>query len=130
VPTKVTLDSSVLFASGSSQVTPAGATLLSRVAESLKTPPPTGSRRMIKVLGYADVMGRPSTNVTLSQDRANVVRAAFIAHGIRPDSLQALGRGSLDPVVECPESMSRSERVACLAPNRRVEVDIRLVPVE
>lgn len=129
MPAKVTFDSSIMFESGSAQVTPRGVALLHEVASGLKAAPPAGQRWDIQVVGHADVMGNVHRNTLLSQARADAVRAQFIAAGVPAGLMVATGRGSQDSIVECPESMMRAERVDCLAPNRRVEVDLKLVPV-
>lgn len=129
MPAKVTLDSSIMFESGSASVTPRGAQLLAQAASGLKATPPPGQRWDIQVVGHADVMGNVYRNALLSQARAQAVRSQFISAGIPADTIRASGRGSQDAITECSESMTRTERVSCLAPNRRVEVDIRLAPV-
>jgi outer membrane protein OmpA-like peptidoglycan-associated protein len=41
--------------------------------------------------------------------------------GVPADAIQVEGRGKADPVVQCPKQ-ARAKLIACLAPNRRVEL--------
>ncbi len=60
-----------------------------------------------------------------STRRANTVRDYLIERGIPAEKITAVGRSSVEPVVECNDERSQA-LIDCLAPNRRVE--IRIVP--
>lgn len=77
----------------------------------------------VDVIGYTDRIGSDVYNEKLSQQRADTVRDYLVAHGIAADAIKAEGRGKADPVVDCPKLHGKKLR-ACLAPNRRVEVNI------
>lgn len=81
----------------------------------------------VDVVGHSDRIGSPRLNADLSHRRARAVREYLIALGVAPQTISASGRGSAEPVVECPDERGQA-LVACLAPNRRVDVHIRYEP--
>lgn len=76
----------------------------------------------IDVTGYTDRLGSDKYNMALSQRRAVAVREYLIAKGIDGSRLKAVGKGKSNPVVQCNDK-KRADLIACLAPNRRVEVE-------
>jgi len=121
--THLSLRSDVLFRfgkSGYSDITEQGHEELRRVAESIK------SRHVdsVEVAGHADPIGSAAANQRLSEARAQTVKSLLLQLGIGTEAIQAIGYGSSQPVVQC-NSGSRSERIACNAPNRRVDLTIR-----
>ncbi len=50
---------------------------------------------------YTDTRGSDAYNKSLSQKRANAVRAYIIAKGIDANRIKAVGRGEDNPVVDC-----------------------------
>lgn len=81
--------------------------------------------KIIHVIGHSDRIGNDQANLKLSTRRANSVRDYLIERGIAVEKIMAVGRGSVEPVVEC-DPQPRQALIACLAPNRRVE--IRIIP--
>lgn len=79
----------------------------------------------IHVIGYSDRIGNHKSNLALSMRRANAVRDYLIQRGVPAGQITAVGRGSIEPVVECKTEKGQA-LIDCLAPNRRVE--IRVVP--
>ncbi len=77
----------------------------------------------IRLSGYADRLGADDYNLALSQRRADAVKMHLVSKGVPETSIQAFGRGEMDPVADC-QQRSRRELIACLAPNRRVRVEI------
>lgn len=75
----------------------------------------------IRVTGYTDRIGSASYNQALSQRRADAVRTALVQGGVPAGSISAEGRGAAEPIVQC-EQRNRRELIACLAPNRRVQI--------
>jgi outer membrane protein OmpA-like peptidoglycan-associated protein len=77
----------------------------------------------IRLSGYADRLGEDGYNLALSQRRADAVKAHLASKGVPEASIEAVGRGEADPVIDC-QQRSRPALIACLAPNRRVRVEI------
>jgi len=75
----------------------------------------------ILVVGYTDRIGSDDYNQALSRQRAEAVRDYLVSGGVPSPAIQVEGRGKADPVVQCEQS-DRDELIACLAPNRRVEL--------
>jgi OOP family OmpA-OmpF porin len=80
---------------------------------------------IIHVIGHSDRIGSAAGNVTLSNKRAATVRNYLVQAGVPADRITAVGRGSVEPVVEC-ETEKGQALIDCLAPNRRVEVKVVL----
>lgn len=76
----------------------------------------------VDVTGYTDRLGSTKYNQKLSERRAMAVRDYLVSKGIDGSRLKAYGKGEANPVVECHDK-KRSALIACLAPNRRVEVE-------
>lgn len=77
----------------------------------------------IHVDGYTDRLGSDAYNQTLSTRRANTVREYLVSKGVAADRIDATGHGKADQVKSCNDAR-RAELIACLAPNRRVVVQV------
>ncbi|RRV08197.1 OmpA family protein [Pseudomonas sp. v388] len=73
--------------------------------------------RKVIVEGYTDSTGSAAYNQTLSERRANSVRAALVRQGVDPARIVAQGYGKEFPVADNTSNSGR-------AMNRRVEVTI------
>lgn len=123
--TKLSLRSDVLFQFGKggyNDLTAEGRSQLGQVVQEIQQQP--GRISGIEVIGHADPIGKAQANQTLSQQRAETVRRVLLEQGVQSQLVHASGRGSSEPVVQC-NSGSRSEKIACNAPNRRVELVIQ-----
>jgi outer membrane protein OmpA-like peptidoglycan-associated protein len=76
----------------------------------------------IDILGRADATGGEGKNLPLSQERAEWMLAALVAHGLRKASLSAMGVGSKDPLVQEVTDENR-------ALNRRVSFRVNLTGI-
>lgn len=76
----------------------------------------------IQVSGHADRLGPPVYNQKLSLRRAESVARHLIDRGRRPQGIHLLAMGETRPVVTCPGGPTPATK-ACLAPNRRVEIN-------
>jgi outer membrane protein OmpA-like peptidoglycan-associated protein len=108
----ITLDGSVLFASGKSQLLPIAEQRLSQVAEVLQN---QDDSKQIVVEGHTDSVGADGANLTLSQARADSVRTFLISKGVPTARIRAVGRGEAVPVGDNKTPDGR-------AMNRRVEI--------
>jgi OmpA-OmpF porin, OOP family len=104
----------VQFAPGQATLTAAAMRQLSPLVTLLKEQP----KRNIRIAGYTDSSGTESSNLDLSQRRADAVRDFLMENGISPNRIVARGYGEADPVASNTTVAGRRE-------NRRVEV---LVP--
>lgn len=80
-----------------------------------------GTDATIEIVGHADQIGNEEYNLSLSERRADAVRAYFVDQGVAEDAIRIEARGESDPIVRC-EGKQGAELVSCLQPNRRSEV--------
>lgn len=80
----------------------------------------------VAVAGYTDRIGSDAFNVKLSQQRAETVANYFVAKGVSADAISATGYGKANPVTgaTCDQVKGRKALIACLAPDRRVEIAV------
>ena len=76
----------------------------------------------VRVIGHTDYIGSDSSNQLLSQRRAETVRSFLVSQGVSPSMIVADGVGESQPVKSCSDRLDRASLVACLQPNRRVEI--------
>ena len=117
--------SDVLFAFGKANLKPEAAQALDAAnneinALGLATP-------AIQVNGYADRIGKQAANLKLSQRRAETVANYLVSKGQNAANVTAVGYGSANPVTgnTCDAVKGRKALIACLAPDRRVEVQVK-----
>ena len=84
--------------------------------------------RYINVNGHADRLGSAQYNQKLSERRADAVRAYLVSKGADASHIETLGFGKTAPVKSCPDQKDRKQLIECLAPNRRVVVEIQGTP--
>jgi OmpA-OmpF porin, OOP family len=87
-----------------------------------------GELRYINVNGHADRIGTAQYNQQLSEKRAEAVRAYLVSKGVDAARVETFGFGKTTPVKSCPDQKDRKALIECLAPNRRVEVEIQGTP--
>lgn len=119
----VTLQADSTFAFGKSDLTAAGKKKLDDLAARIAGMD-AASLGTVTVIGHADRIGSTMRNQALSEQRAAAVRDYLVSHGVNEAVIKTEGRGSDDPVVDCPGDKVTKKLINCLAPNRRVEVTI------
>jgi OOP family OmpA-OmpF porin len=125
-PAIINLASTELFEFNKATLTnEAKAKLDSEVIAKLKD---LGEIRYIIVNGHADRLGSAQYNQRLSEQRAEAVRAYLIAKGAEASKVETLGFGKTLPAKSCPDQKDRKSLIECLAPNRRVIVEIQGTP--
>ena len=118
---KITLNAEELFDFDKSVLRPAGKDALDKVSAELKGVDYSN----IAVVGHTDRMGSTKYNQKLSERRANTVAQYMVAHGVPAAKLSASGLGESQPVSkDCKGDAMSTKLVACLQPDRRVEVTV------
>jgi chemotaxis protein MotB len=116
-----TVNSDLLFRSGSWEMSPQGQELIAKLAPKLA---PYQQNKLV-VNGYTDNVpiepalkreGIPSNEV-LSQKRAEAVMQYLISQGVKPDMISARGFGEAKPIAANNTAKGRAQ-------NRRVEVTL------
>ena len=121
VEKQFSLDSDVLFEFNEATLKPAASQALDNLfAQILAANPKDG---VATVIGHTDRIGSEAYNQSLSEQRARTVADYLIAKGLFADKVRAEGRGESSPVTggSCPDG-AKAQMIACLAPDRRVEV--------
>ena len=124
VASTLTLGGDALFKTGKSTVkdlTPEGRAKLDDLVAKVKA---YGAIDSIKVTGHADKMGKPAANQKLSLARAKSIADYLKSKGVKAASFTTAGMGDTKPVVDCDMSQAKDALKACLAPNRRVEIEV------
>ena len=81
--------------------------------------------RYINVNGHSDMLGAPGYNQELSEKRAAAVRDYLVSQGASADKIETYGYGKTLPVKSCREAKGRKQMIECLAPNRRVQIEVQ-----
>lgn len=94
---------------------------LAAVAEALKH----YNLSAVKVVGYADRIGKSDYNHNLSHKRSNaVVEHLNKLLQLNSSIVEVRGMGASDQVAGCNGIKPRAALLECLAPNRRVELEV------
>ncbi|MFA7279316.1 MAG: OmpA family protein [Sterolibacterium sp.] len=123
-PVKVSFAADSLFGFDQSTVSPAGNQHLDKFAADLR-----GTKYdVINVTGHTDRLGSSAYNQKLSERRAAAVKVYLVeSAGIPADKISARGVGEADPVTkpgECKGEKKTKQLIACLQPDRRVDVEV------
>lgn len=80
----------------------------------------------ITLSGHADRIGNKEYNQQLSEDRAYSIKNYFTSHGISESQINIQGMGNQYPLTDqvCKNIESRPLLISCLAPDRRVEIEV------
>ena len=118
---KYTVNSDLLFSSGSYKMSAAGQTILGRMASQLAE----FQEHHLVVDGYTDnqAVGAQlrsqgiDSNEALSQKRADAVMEYLVSQGVKQDMVSAKGYGDTNPVASNDTAQGRAQ-------NRRVEIHL------
>jgi OmpA-OmpF porin, OOP family len=103
----------IFFAVGSDKILPASYSALNNVVTVLRT----DTTLKLVVEGHTDDVGKPASNLILSQKRADAVKNYLIQKGLDANRLEAKGHGQENPVADNSKPEGR-------AANRRVELKL------
>ena len=121
---RVSFTAESLFAFDKAVIKPEGKAALDRFANELRGTQFT----RIGVEGHADRLGSNSYNQRLSTKRAEAVKTYLIsAGGVDASKISAVGKGETMPVTkpgDCRGNTRTKALVACLQPDRRVDVEV------
>jgi OOP family OmpA-OmpF porin len=115
------LDADTYFDFDKASLKPAAVDKLDALATEIKD---RGDVQQLRIVGHADRIGNDSYNQALSLRRAKSVAQHLIERQALPqERIEVKGMGESQPVVPC-EGVRGSALVQCLAPNRRVEIEV------
>jgi len=121
----VTLQSDELFAFNKAALTGAAQKRLdSDVVGKLNS---CASVSMVMITGHTDRLGSQQYNQQLSEKRADAVKGYLLKKGLPADKVDTMGAGKTQPAqgIKCEDSMPRKKLIECLAPSRRVVVEVK-----
>ncbi len=124
MPMKVTFSADSLFDFDKSVIKPEGKQALDKFSADLK-----GTQYdTVRVTGHTDRIGSAAYNLKLSGRRADAVSAYLVTSGgVAPGKIAAKGVNGADPVTkpgDCKGSKPTKALIACLQPDRRVDVEV------
>jgi outer membrane protein OmpA-like peptidoglycan-associated protein len=122
---KITLSGDALFAFNKATLNPSALWRLDNLADEIKA---VTQLDEVILVGHTDRLRsdkHDDRNQLLSEQRAESIKQYLIGKGIPADKIRASGAGSSQPIVQCSSKQSKEKLIACLQPNRRVEIILR-----
>lgn len=117
----IELDADSLFVFGKSELTPAGKTMLDGLAANLHK---NVAVKKLRITGHSDRIGDSAANDRLSLARANAVSAYLRSKNVTVP-IETIGLGERVPLSKgCVGEKPTPELLKCLAPDRRVKIEI------
>ncbi|TJZ73853.1 OmpA family protein [Chitiniphilus eburneus] len=122
---KFTLQAEVLFDFNKSVLKPSGKDALDQLYNEVANLDPKEGAAV--VVGHTDRIGSEKYNEELGYRRAKAVQDYLISKGAPADRISAETRGKSEPVTgdTCDKVKPRAKLIECLAPDRRVEIEVR-----
>ncbi|VFP79963.1 porin OmpA [Candidatus Erwinia haradaeae] len=120
-----TLKSDVLFNFNQTTLTSDGQKILDQLYNQLSNLDTKDAS--ILVVGYSDRIGSNLYNQKLSEKRSQSVADYLIEKGVPADQITVRGSGKSNPISShtCESINDRKSLMVCLAPDRRVEVEVK-----
>lgn len=116
----VSLAADALFDFDSAELRPEGQREVTLLANQIRQ---AGVKlNVLTITGYTDRFGSAAHNRKLSTARAMTVMKALQDQGVSANRFEAHGLGASKPVKSCAGKKATASVIACLAPNRRVEI--------
>ncbi|MFZ6771448.1 OmpA family protein [Undibacterium sp. SXout7W] len=79
---------------------------------------------VVVVTGHTDLIGSHQHNQKLSEKRASAVADYLTAKGVSAQ-IETMGMGKTQQIKACDDKLAHAKLVECLAPNRRVVVEVQ-----
>lgn len=125
----ITISAKELFDYNKAVLKPEGKAAIDReVVAKLKD---AGPIKQVLVTGHTDRLGSQQYNQKLSEKRAEVVKGYLVSKGLPADKIETMGAGKTQPatgVPKCADTLPKKKLVECLAPHRRVTIDVSAEP--
>ena len=127
VAEKLTIDADTLFDFDKAVLRPEGRDALDAFIGKIRDITP----ETITAVGHTDRIGSEEYNQRLSEERVGAVKAYLVSRGINSNRMHTEARGESQPVTKPGECVSgpSAKLIACLQPDRRVEVEVIGTPV-
>ena len=129
-PAVLTVTSTELFEFNNATLTPQARVKLDQ--EVVSRAKDFSSISLVHIDGHADRLGSHPYNQRLSEKRAEAVQAYLVSKGFDASKMETLGSGKTNAVKACPDKTGgkadRKALIECLAPNRRVVVEVKGMP--
>ncbi|MCE9639382.1 MAG: OmpA family protein [Betaproteobacteria bacterium] len=122
LPQKINFSADALFDFDKAVLKPEGKAMLDELARTLQG----ANYEVIVTVGHADRFGSVSYNQKLSERRAAAVKDYLMSKDIPANKISTDGKGKSQPMTkpgECAGPKS-AKVIACLQPDRRVDVDV------
>lgn len=122
-PTRATFSADSLFDFDRATIKPAATTSLDRLVAEIRSV----ELDRVTVTGHTDRLGPQAHNLKLSTRRAEAVKAYLVQAGIPAARITTEGVNGASPVTrpeQCPGRKASPGLIACLQPDRRVEVEV------
>jgi OOP family OmpA-OmpF porin len=124
VKRRVTISAESLYGFDHSNLRPEGKAALDAFARDLQG----ADYSSVVVEGHTDRLGTTAYNQTLSEQRAEVVKAYLVSDGkLDPAKVSAVGKGETMPHTkpeDCKGKAPTPKLITCLQPDRRVEIEV------
>jgi OOP family OmpA-OmpF porin len=117
---KITYQADALFDFDKAILKPAGKDRLSELASKIQGI----NLEVVVATGHTDRIGTDAYNDRLSLRRAQAVKAFLVSKGIEANRIYTEGKGKRQPVTTGCNQKNHKALIACLAPDRRVEVEV------
>ncbi|HKO07581.1 MAG TPA: OmpA family protein [Alphaproteobacteria bacterium] len=104
----------IFFDSGQFKIHPADADILDQAAAAIKKL----GRPKVVLTGHTDMTGLHTSDVRLSQWRADEVKKYLVKHGVPADDITTVAKGESDPRVPTPRGVASED-------NRNVHIELK-----